>query len=171
LTSSGSVGLNSPLRDAAPLARTLVEQRLAFYADRLDTPEGRLHAARSIAQVLGALPPQQWMSEIERVSERLPVAMASLQVETVNAAYTWVTDPTTVASRRTDDQHRMKREDDRSRLTPSAARDTATLGHADGGESAEVALIATSAIAPPAAAVRPSPRRSAQPPASRTPRR
>ena len=171
LTSSGSVGLNSPLRDAAPLARTLVEQRLAFYADRLDTPEGRLHAARSIAQVLGALPPQQWMSEIERVSERLPVAMASLQVETVNAAYTWVTDPTAVASRRTDDQHRMKREDDRSRLTPSAARDTATLGHADGGESAEVALIATSAIAPPAAAVRPSPRRGAQPPASRTPRR
>jgi conjugative relaxase-like TrwC/TraI family protein len=171
LTSSGSVGLNSPLRDAVPLARTQVEQRMAFYADRLDTPEGRLHAARSIAQVLGALPPQQWMSEIERVSERLPVAMASLQVETVNAAYTWVTDPTAVASRLTDDQHRMKREDDRSRLTPSAAHDTATLGYADGGESAEVALIATSAIAPPAAAVRPSPRRSAQPPASRTPRR
>lgn len=171
LTSSGPAGLNSILTQAASLAHTLVEQRLAFYAERLDPPEGRLHAARSIAQVVGALPVQQWMSEIERVSERLPVATASLQVEIVNAAYTWVADPTAVASRRIDEQHRVKREEDRSRLTPSAARDTATLGHSERGETTEVALVTTAAIAPPAAAVRPSPRRATPPPASRTPRR
>ena len=170
LASFGPVGLNSVLGQAVPLARSLVEQRLAFYADRLDTAEGGLHATRSIAQVLGALPPQQWLSEIEAVSDRLPVSTASVQVEVLNSAYAWVAEPASVATRRIEEQRRLKREADHPRPTRGAARN-AKSDQAEGAEVAEAALATSSTILPPADVGRPRPGRAISPPAARTPRR
>ena len=57
LTDAGPHQLHAALNAAAPLADPLIERRIDWYADRLDTAEGTLAALRSASAVIAALPP------------------------------------------------------------------------------------------------------------------
>jgi DNA primase len=56
LQTIGAEALREALAAAPSLASTVIDARVAVYADRLDTVEGQVHAARRAAQVIAALP-------------------------------------------------------------------------------------------------------------------
>ncbi len=94
LQTRGPGALQRAIADAAPLARTLIDERIAANAERLDTAEGHVHTIRSLAHVIGALPPQHWQDHIDYINQRIPGAAHSSHLEVFDAGQQWSSDPT-----------------------------------------------------------------------------
>jgi DNA primase catalytic core len=82
LQTAGAPALHQALADSSRLATTLIDARIAVYADRLDTVEGQVHAARRAAQVIAALPTRRWPAHLTHVVARtgLPPEIALSEV-------------------------------------------------------------------------------------------
>ena len=106
LQTHGPETLRTALSSAGRLADTLIAQRLEFYAERLDTVEGRHHATRAVVQVLAALPPDQWIDGLAPLADQLARSSAGLQLEILDAAYSWIQGPATLADRFIAEQQR-----------------------------------------------------------------
>jgi DNA primase catalytic core len=59
----------------------------------------RLSAARAAARVIAALPPDQWTSHVERLTDRLALPPGMLPLEIIDAAEVWRHDPSQEARR------------------------------------------------------------------------
>lgn len=100
LRHKGTGSLYAALDATRPLAEGLVAQRVSYYADRLDSIEGQLAAARSAATVVGALPPDHWNEQITQLLGLLGGSDGSrdhLLLEVLDAAHRWINDPGRVA--------------------------------------------------------------------------
>ncbi len=93
LAARGPQALRDALVDPPPLARSLVDARVAAHADRLHTAEGTVIALRAVAQVIGALPPEQWPAHIDHLQSRLDIAPGSTHLEVLDAGQAWTADP------------------------------------------------------------------------------
>jgi len=71
------------------LARTVVTDRVAGYADRLHTAEGTVHAIRAAAKVIGALPPEHWAAHIAHLDTLIDAAAGLTGLEVLDAALAW----------------------------------------------------------------------------------
>jgi hypothetical protein len=60
LQTAGADALREALASAPSLACTLIDARVAVYADRLNTVEGQVHATRRAAEVIASLPAISW---------------------------------------------------------------------------------------------------------------
>jgi DNA primase catalytic core len=87
--------------DAAPrLAGQIIADRTAVYADRLDTIEGRLHATRRAADVIGALPATSWLEGASTIADQFGVGRATAINEILDASHGWTDDPRARARQR-----------------------------------------------------------------------
>ena len=97
LQTYGPDGLYDALSTATPLARTLIDSRLAGWAGRLtgDDITGQHLAAHSCAQIIGALPPQYWLEHGVHLTHALATTNGGLVPDAILAAGTaWTDDPT-----------------------------------------------------------------------------
>jgi DNA primase catalytic core len=74
LQTAGSTVLRHALAASPSLASALIDARVAVYADRLDTVEGQVHAARRAAEVIAALPSSSWPAHLTQVVARTGIA-------------------------------------------------------------------------------------------------
>jgi len=90
LTTAGPRALREALTAArtseSTLARHLVTGRVANYADRLHTAEGTVHAIRSAAKVIAALPPGHWPAHIAHLGDLVDAAPGITGMEVLDAA-------------------------------------------------------------------------------------
>jgi DNA primase catalytic core len=93
LRTGGAGQLQDALTEAGPLATSLISGRVDRYAGRLDTPDGRVAAARSAAEVIGALPPEHWLEHIAVLDEQLGAAPGLVHLEVLDAGHAWTLDP------------------------------------------------------------------------------
>jgi DNA primase catalytic core len=91
LEESGTSALRHTLAAAAPLAHALIGVRLA--ASPLDTLEDRLTAVRRAADVIGALPPNQWTNNVTFLRQRLNAPTAAICLAVIDAGHAWTDDP------------------------------------------------------------------------------
>jgi len=97
LSTAGPEALRAAIAAAragdSTLARTVVTDRVAGYADQLHTAEGTVHAIRAAAKVIGALPPQHWAAHIAHLDTLVDAAGGLTGLEVLDAALTWAGDP------------------------------------------------------------------------------
>jgi conjugative relaxase-like TrwC/TraI family protein len=90
LTTAGPQALREAITAArssdSTLARHLVTDRVASYADRLHTAEGTVHAIRSAANVIAALPIEQWPAHIAHLDTLVQAAPGITGLEVLDAA-------------------------------------------------------------------------------------
>ncbi len=93
LTTAGPGALREAITAArssdSTLARHLVTDRVASYADRLRTAEGTVHAIRSAAKVIAALPLDRWAAHIAHLDTLVDVAPGITGLEVLDAALAW----------------------------------------------------------------------------------
>jgi len=97
LTTAGPQALRAAITAAragdSTLARTVVTDRVAGYADRLHTAEGTVHAIRAAAKVIGALPPKHWAAHIAHLDTLIDAAAGLTGLEVLDAALAWAGGP------------------------------------------------------------------------------
>jgi DNA primase catalytic core len=86
LQTAGATALRQALAASPSLARALIDARVAVYADRLDTVEGQVHAARRAAEVIAALPFGCWPANLTNVVARTGIAPDIALSEVFDAA-------------------------------------------------------------------------------------
>ncbi|WP_233488955.1 MobF family relaxase [Blastococcus sp. TF02-09] len=74
LQMAGPTALIGALAASPSLAGTLIDARVAVYADRLDTVEGQVHATRRAAEVIAALPTTSWPAHLTELVARTAIA-------------------------------------------------------------------------------------------------
>jgi len=93
LTTAGPRALREAITAArtgdSTLARRLVTDRVASYTDRLHTAEGTVHAIRSAAKVIAALPPGHWPAHIAHLDTLVDAAPGITGMEVLDAALAW----------------------------------------------------------------------------------
>jgi AAA domain/DNA primase catalytic core, N-terminal domain/Toprim-like len=94
----GAAALRAALDAATPLADRLIQGRLE--AHPLDYPEDRLAAIRSAAEIIGALPPDQWQRHIDTLQRCVDAAPAAAYLAVIDAGSAWTQDPHGQARRR-----------------------------------------------------------------------
>ena len=99
LQSDGPDVLRAALLDPPALARTLLDQRLAQWAERLNTAEGTVLAVRAAADVIGALPPAHWLEHISYLNSLIDAAPGLVHLEVLDAGQAWTQDPHGLAQR------------------------------------------------------------------------
>ncbi len=90
LQTAGATALRRALVSSPSLASTLIDARVAVYADRLDTVEGQVHATRRAAQVIAALPSTRWPEHLTDLVARTGIAPDIALSEVFDAARTRV---------------------------------------------------------------------------------
>jgi len=97
LTIAGPQALRAAIAAAqasdSTLARTLVSDRVASYADQLHTAEGTVHAIRAAAKVIGALPPEHWAAHIAHLDTLVDAAPGLTGMEVLDAGLARAGDP------------------------------------------------------------------------------
>jgi len=90
LSTAGPQALRAAIAAAragdSTLARTVVTDRVAGYADRLHTAEGTVHAIRAAAKVIGALPSEHWAAHIAHLDTLIDAAAGLTGLEVLDAA-------------------------------------------------------------------------------------
>jgi len=86
LQTAGATALCQALASSPSLARTLIDARVAVYADRLDTVEGQVHATRRAAEVIAALPTTSWPAHLTDLVARTSIAPGIALSEVFHAA-------------------------------------------------------------------------------------
>jgi len=97
LSTAGPQALRAAIAAAragdSTLARTVVTDRVAGYADRLHTAEGTVHAIRAAAKVIGALPPEHWAAHLAHLDTLIDAAAGLTGLEVLDAALARAGDP------------------------------------------------------------------------------
>jgi len=97
LSTAGPQALRAAIAAAqageATLARTVVTDRVAGYADQLHTAEGTVHAIRAAAKIIGALPPEHWAAHIAHLDTLVDAAAGLTGLEVLDAALAWTGGP------------------------------------------------------------------------------
>ncbi|RFU20611.1 UNVERIFIED_ORG: toprim domain-containing protein [Bacillus sp. AZ43] len=86
LQTAGAAALRRALAASDSLASALIDARVAVYADRFDTVEGQVHAARRAAEVIAALPAESWPAHLTHVVARTSIAPDIALSEVFDAA-------------------------------------------------------------------------------------
>jgi DNA primase catalytic core len=100
LENGGPAAVQQLLAESQPLARTLIDERIHAMSDQLHTAEGHVAATRAAAEVIGALPPDQWLDQIEYVSSLLDAAPGAVHFAVLDAGHAWTNDPRGLAQQR-----------------------------------------------------------------------
>ncbi|MHA3700720.1 MobF family relaxase [Jatrophihabitans sp. YIM 134969] len=87
------------LTAAGLLADTVIADRVAPWADRLDTVEGSIYAARAVAQVVAAIPLTNWPGRLALVTAATGVSAETAVGAVLDAHTIWSADPRTAARR------------------------------------------------------------------------
>ena len=87
--------LASLINHALPLATSMVDDLIEHRVD--ESPATRLRLVRETAQIIGALPPQQWLPHITHVLEHVDAPPGALHLEVADAGSAWSADPVSAA--------------------------------------------------------------------------
>jgi DNA primase len=99
LHTEGATGLRDRLAAAGSLADEVLAAHIAPFTDRLDTIEGRIHALRQAADIVGALPVATWQHRSAHLAAQLGVAPQTAIDEVLAAGEAWTSDPPAHARR------------------------------------------------------------------------
>lgn len=94
----GSSGLSKALEETRPLAESLVDSIIYLNSGDRSSAATRLRLVRDTAQVIGALPPEQWLTHIERVTEQADLPIGVLHLEVLDAGAQWTNDSGHIAA-------------------------------------------------------------------------
>jgi DNA primase catalytic core len=83
---AGPAALRQALAASPSLAGALIDARVAVYADRLETVEGQVHAARRAAEVIAAVPSTSWPAHLTHLVARTGIAPDIALSEVFDAA-------------------------------------------------------------------------------------
>jgi DNA primase catalytic core len=100
LENGGPAAIGQLLAESQPLARTLIDERISTLSDDLHTAGGHTAAARAAAEVIGALPPDAWLTHIDYVTHRLDAAPGTVHFAVIDAGQAWTNDPRGLAQQR-----------------------------------------------------------------------
>ena len=99
LRTEGSAALAERLSSSTGFAQLLieclVEERLPAHSDAFS----RVDLGRKLARIIGALPPEEWMENIQHVAERLDLSLATMYEEVLEAGTKWTDDPQACVAR------------------------------------------------------------------------
>ena len=93
LHSAGPAALRQALTNPPTLARTLIDARVAQFADRMQHAEGPFLAVQAAAEAIGALPPEHWLEHIDYLSSIVPTAPGESHLAVLDAGHAWTADP------------------------------------------------------------------------------
>ncbi len=93
LQSAGPEVLRKALTDPPTLACTLIDARIAQYAERMHQVEGPVLAVRSAAEVIGALPPEHWLEHIDYLNSVVQTLPGESHLAVLDAGHAWTQDP------------------------------------------------------------------------------
>ena len=94
---AGAASLRASLAAAGNLADQVIADRIAPFAASLDTVEGRIHALRRAADVIGALPVETWQERSAALATQLDVAPHTALREILTAGAAWTENPSGLA--------------------------------------------------------------------------
>jgi len=100
LENGGPAAIRQLLAESQPLARTLIDERIHAMSDHLHTAEGHVAATRAAAEIIGALPPDEWLPQIDYVTNRLDAAPGAVHFAVIDAGHAWTNDPRGLAQQR-----------------------------------------------------------------------
>jgi DNA primase catalytic core len=104
LQTNGPAALRTALENARCLGEHVITIRTSPFADRLDTVEGRVYALRAAAQVIVALPPDQWQTHAAAIAEHLGVDQHFAIGEIIEESTPWTNNPIAVARQHATDK-------------------------------------------------------------------
>ena len=93
LHSAGAAALRQALINPPTLARTLIDARVAQFADRMQHAEGPFLAVRAAAEAIGALPPEHWLEHIDYLNSIVLTAPGESHLAVLDAGHAWTADP------------------------------------------------------------------------------
>lgn len=93
LQHGGPDAIRQLLAESQPLARTLIDERITTISNQPHTTEEHIAATRAATEVIGALPPDQWLTHIDYVTNRLDAAPGSVHFAVIDAGQAWTNDP------------------------------------------------------------------------------
>jgi DNA primase catalytic core len=93
LQTAGPDALREALTDPPTLARTLIDSRVAQYAERMHQVEGPVLAVRSAAEAIGALPPEYWLEHIDYLNSVVQTLPGEAHLAVLDAGHAWTQDP------------------------------------------------------------------------------
>jgi len=99
LRTEGAASLADRLAQTEYFGTNLLDRMLNDHAKDLSEAAARIWLARDAARVIGALPPSQWIDQIERVSDRLLLPRGMLHLEVIDASNAWTENPESCALR------------------------------------------------------------------------
>ncbi len=100
LQTAGPAALRSALEQAPDLADTLLNARVALFAERLNTVEGAVLATRRAAHVVAALPMAAWPRHLTTIVGRTGVSAETALNEVFDAHGAWTADKPGVVRQR-----------------------------------------------------------------------
>ncbi len=106
---------------ATPIAQALIDSLLDDHRPELGAPAARLRVVRQTGRIIGALPPQSWLTHIEHITNELGLPPGMLHLEVADAGAAWTNDPAAQAARRLAELNRTASADWSSSWTPPAA--------------------------------------------------
>jgi DNA primase catalytic core len=98
LHTTGPEALHTALSSPTGLAGAVIAARLSEHTDRLDTVEGRVHAARRAAEVIAALP-DGWIEHIDHLVDETGVSKQTAIFEVIDAVEARTAAPRKLAKR------------------------------------------------------------------------
>lgn len=93
LRTEGPASLANRLAQTEYFGTNLLDRMLNDRAGGLSDSAARIWLARDAAHVIGALPPSQWIDQIERVNARLELPPGMLHLEVIDAGNAWAENP------------------------------------------------------------------------------
>lgn len=100
LNTGGPEKLAHALRHTTPLAHALLDQAIASTGGAPAPTAERLRLIRECGQIIGALPPSMWATEISRIHAAVELSSGMLHLEVADAGGAWTEDPSTLADLR-----------------------------------------------------------------------
>jgi DNA primase catalytic core len=92
----GPRALSTLLGQTQPLAKAVLDGMVENQRGE-DSPATRLRLVRQAAEVIGALPPDKWLSHIQHVINHAQVPPGALHIEVVERGLEWSADPATAS--------------------------------------------------------------------------
>lgn len=93
LTEHGPQALRDALAGPPTLARTMIDARVALFADRMHDVVGPLLAVRAAADAIGALPPEHWLEHIDYLNTLVKISPGESHLAVLDAGHAWGQDP------------------------------------------------------------------------------
>jgi DNA primase catalytic core len=93
LRTEGAGALADRLAGSDDFAEALIDRLVTERLEEHSDTASRIWLGRDLARIVGSLPPNQWLEQIQQIAERLELPVPMVQQEVMDAGTRWTDDP------------------------------------------------------------------------------